>query len=145
MYYWNIKIKQAIKQAVLLTKCYLSYQIKKDEMGRAFSTYKWNTGFWWGNLKERNHLTDLGVDGRMTLMNLQEVGLRMELHISVQTTIWAQLCETAVAFQNKLQWLCVHVLFCTKLTKEFSIQWSLFGKTDSLASYLMVSCSIYFF
>jgi len=24
-------------------------------------------GFWLGNLRERNHLEDLGVDGRMTL------------------------------------------------------------------------------
>jgi len=23
--------------------------------------------FWWGNLKERDHLKDLGVDGRITL------------------------------------------------------------------------------
>jgi len=22
------------------------------------------TGFWWGNLRERDHLEDLGVDGR---------------------------------------------------------------------------------
>jgi len=22
-----------------------------------------NTGVWWGNLRERNHLEDLGVDG----------------------------------------------------------------------------------
>ena len=26
------------------------------------------TGFWWGNLKERNHLEDSGVDGRMILI-----------------------------------------------------------------------------
>jgi hypothetical protein len=32
---------------VLLTKCYLSDQIKKDEMGRAFSTYKWKKGAYW--------------------------------------------------------------------------------------------------
>jgi hypothetical protein len=25
------------------------------------------TGFWWGNLKERNHLEDLGVDGSIIL------------------------------------------------------------------------------
>jgi len=24
-------------------------------------------GFWWGNLTERDHLEDLGVDGRITL------------------------------------------------------------------------------
>jgi len=25
------------------------------------------TGFWWGNLRERNHLGDRGVDGRIIL------------------------------------------------------------------------------
>jgi hypothetical protein len=25
------------------------------------------TGFWWGHLRERNHLGDPGVDGRITL------------------------------------------------------------------------------
>jgi hypothetical protein len=25
------------------------------------------TGFWWGNLRERGHLEDLGVDGRIIL------------------------------------------------------------------------------
>jgi len=24
-------------------------------------------GFWWGNLKERDHLDDLGIDGRITV------------------------------------------------------------------------------
>ena len=32
-------------------------------MGRR-ETY---TGLWWGNLKERNHLEDTGVDGRIIL------------------------------------------------------------------------------
>jgi hypothetical protein len=25
------------------------------------------TGFWWGNLREREHLEDLGADGRIIL------------------------------------------------------------------------------
>jgi len=25
------------------------------------------TGFWWGNLSERDHLTDPGIDGRIIL------------------------------------------------------------------------------
>jgi hypothetical protein len=33
------------------------------------------TGFWWGNLRERHHLGDLGVDGSITLRwILNEVG-----------------------------------------------------------------------
>jgi hypothetical protein len=33
-----------------------------------------NTGFWWGNLRERVNLGDLGMDGRIMLMDLQGVG-----------------------------------------------------------------------
>jgi hypothetical protein len=35
------------------------------------------TGFWWRNLRERDHLEDPGVDGRIIIKkNLREVGLR---------------------------------------------------------------------
>jgi hypothetical protein len=32
-------------------------------------------GFWWGNLRERDHLGSLGVDGDNIKMDLKEVGL----------------------------------------------------------------------
>jgi hypothetical protein len=28
---------------------------------------EWLTGFWWGGLMERDHLEDLGVDGKVIL------------------------------------------------------------------------------
>ena len=34
---------------------------------RAYGGGEEYTGFWWGNLKERDHLGDLGVDGRIIL------------------------------------------------------------------------------
>jgi hypothetical protein len=42
-------------------------------MGGACSAY-WReeayTEFWWGNLRERNHLGDLDVDGRIILRRI---------------------------------------------------------------------------
>jgi hypothetical protein len=32
-----------------------------------------HTGFWWGNLREGNHLEDKGVDGRKILNGFREV------------------------------------------------------------------------
>jgi hypothetical protein len=39
-------------------------------MGGACSTYGGegaNTGFWWGHMRERDHLENPGVDGRIIL------------------------------------------------------------------------------
>jgi hypothetical protein len=44
--------------------------IKKTEVGRACSTWgrvEVHTGFQWGNLREGDHIEDLGIDGRVIL------------------------------------------------------------------------------
>ena len=50
---------------------YLSPNIEKIEIGGACSTYGESievyAGFRWGNLREREHLEDPGVDGRIIL------------------------------------------------------------------------------
>jgi len=47
------------------------HQIEKNEIDGAYKRYgetaKVYTGFWWGNLKERYHFEDPGVDGRIIL------------------------------------------------------------------------------
>jgi hypothetical protein len=48
---------------LFLIKYYSGYQINKKAMGVARSTY----GLWWGNLRERYHLEDKGVDGKTIL------------------------------------------------------------------------------
>jgi hypothetical protein len=51
-------------------KIYLKMQSKKNEMGRACGTYGSQeecTGFCWRDLRERDYLEDLGIDGRIIL------------------------------------------------------------------------------
>ena len=51
--------------SVLLTKYYPADQIRKNGMGGACGTLggegRVHMGFWWGNLKESEHLEELGV------------------------------------------------------------------------------------
>ena len=58
--------------SVLLTTYYLGDQIKNIGMGSECSMFgeeegEVHTGFWWGNLKERDHLEHLGLIGRIIL------------------------------------------------------------------------------
>jgi len=52
----------------------LGNQIKEDEMGRVCNMHgaqdKTKHDFWWGNLKERDHLKDLGMDEMMILKRI---------------------------------------------------------------------------
>ena len=44
-------------------------KIEKNGIGGACSAYGGEvyTGFWWGNVRERDHLVDACADGRITL------------------------------------------------------------------------------
>jgi len=55
---------------VLLTQYCSGDKIEKNEMGGACSAYGERRGVyrvWWGNMKERNHWENPGVDGRIIL------------------------------------------------------------------------------
>ena len=54
-----------------LTKYYLGDQIKKNELSGTCSMYgrhkRCIKGFWWGNLRENDHLEDLDIKWRIIL------------------------------------------------------------------------------
>jgi hypothetical protein len=53
-----------INCTVLLTRHYSGDQIKKNEMDRECGRYgRQDSGFRWGDLRERANLEDFGVDG----------------------------------------------------------------------------------
>ena len=54
--------------SLTLTMCYYCDQMKGNEMGGACGTYgEWRRAYrvWWGYLRERDNLDDLGVEGRI--------------------------------------------------------------------------------
>lgn len=65
MYYVNF---------LLITKYYLGGQTKENEMG-------WRSEmrieFWWGNLKVRNHLEDLGRGARIIIKRNIKIRLKV--------------------------------------------------------------------
>jgi hypothetical protein len=64
------KIHNELNDLLLTQYCY-GDKLEKNEMGGACRAYGWRgeaySVFWWGNLRERNNLGDLNVDGRTIL------------------------------------------------------------------------------
>jgi hypothetical protein len=65
-----VQIDYITRSSVFLTKYHSGDQVKKTETGRACTTNGKSRGayrVYWGNLSERDHLKDPGVDGRIIL------------------------------------------------------------------------------
>ena len=57
-----------IVQVINLRKMRLAGHVAHRGRGEAY------TGFWWGNLRERDHLDDPGLDGRSGSLRKKDVG-----------------------------------------------------------------------
>jgi hypothetical protein len=63
---WSRLHNERLHDLFSLPSYYSGAEIKKNEMGGACSTYgegRRHAGFWWGNLKEKHYLGDLGMYG----------------------------------------------------------------------------------
>jgi hypothetical protein len=67
-------------------------------MGNACGTYGIHRGVWWGNLRERDHLEDLEVDGRIILIWLCKkwVGDVDWIDLAQDTDRWAALVNAVM-------------------------------------------------
>ena len=66
---WRRVHNEELNGFVLLTQYCKSDQTENNIMGSSCSTNGGEvyTGFWWGNLSERDHLEDRGIDKRIIL------------------------------------------------------------------------------
>jgi hypothetical protein len=75
-------------------------------MGRAYSMYgekrgELYTGFWWGNLREGDHLEDLGKDGRIILKRIflkWKVGMDW-IDLAQDRVRWRAFVNTVLSFR----------------------------------------------
>ena len=57
------------------------------------------TGFWWGNLRERDHLEDPGMDGRIILRLIFRnwvVGGMDQIYLAEDRDRWRELVNAAM-------------------------------------------------
>jgi hypothetical protein len=58
-----------------------------------------HTGFWWGDLNEREHSEDLGVDGRTILKWILKNRIGSELVLAQDRVKWWALVNTVMNFR----------------------------------------------
>ena len=78
-----------------LTKYYSGDKIDKNEMGVV------QTGFWWGDLRERDHLQDLDVDGRVVLKWIfkKSNGVMGWIYLAQDRDRWQALVNAVMNFR----------------------------------------------
>ena len=57
------------------------------------------TGFWWGNMKKRDHLEDLGTDGILKWTLNKELDAMDWIHLVQDRTSGQDLVETIMSLQ----------------------------------------------